>query len=453
MPEWKLEIEERLASLKLAPTREAEIVDELAQHLEDRYAESLSGGATPDEAHRAALAELSESETLRQELRRVERTSWQEPMALGTNRRTNMIADLWQDLRYAIRTLGKQPGFTFVVTLTLALGIGVNTAIFTLLNRQLRPLPVNAPDSIVRLEYRTADKDYGGFSFSDYFFFREQAQVFSGLTASSEEGFLLGSLIAGAEPEEVPGEFVSDNFFSVLGVSAALGRTFTAEENSAPGREPVVVLSHHLWRRRFGADPNIVGQTLLLNNKPFVVIGVMGRDFQGISGEQMRLWLPMTMRVEMRSEGGTHFDSPPARQEWFGNRSFRWLDVYGRLKPGRTLAEAQAEMTLSLSQLARAWPEINPKDGLYVTPLRSYRRGAFWQEFAMRLAATGIVLLIACSNVTNLLLARAAGRTSEIGVRLCLGASRVRVMRQLLTESLLLAGAGGAAGLLLAHLG
>src|SRR5262249_34620655 len=196
---------------------------------------------------------------------------------------------------FGVRVLGKQPGFTAVVVFTLALGIGVNTVIFSFLNSGLRPLPVSDPDSLITLEYRAAEK-WGGFSFSDYAFFREHAQVFSGLIASSDEGFLLGSQTAGVEPEEVPGEFVSDNFFSVLGVGVALGRTFTAEENSAPGREPVVVLSHHLWRRRFGADQNIVGQTLLLNNKPFVVIGGMGRDFAGIGGGEMGLLLAVTIR-------------------------------------------------------------------------------------------------------------------------------------------------------------
>jgi putative ABC transport system permease protein len=450
VPEWKQEIRERLAGLKLEPAREAEIVEELSQHLDDRYAESLANGVTPEEASRAALMELCDGELLAKELRQIERPVSREPVALGANRRNNMIADLWQDLRFGARMLGKHPGFTAVVVFTLALGIGVNTAIFTQLNSLLRPLPVSDPDSLVKLEYREAGKGYGGFSFSDYAFFREHTQVFSGLIASSEEGFLLGSQTAGAEPEEVPGEFVSDNFFSVLGVGAALGRTFTAEENSAPGREPVVVLSHHLWQRRFAGDPNIVGLTLLLNNKPFVVIGVMGRDFTGIGGETMRLWAPMTTRGELLS---VTQPTPAARQEWFGKRSFRWLDVYGRLKPGRALAEAQAEMNVLLSQLARAWPEISPKDSLNVMPLRGSRRGAFWQAWAMTMGATGIVLLIACSNVTNLLLARAAGRTSEIGVRLCLGASRGRVIRQLLTESLLLAGAGGAAGLLLAHWG
>jgi predicted permease len=430
--------------LQLEPAREAAIVEELARYLEDCYAELLANGATEAEAYQQTLAELSGSELLARELRRVERQSDPEPVVLGTNQRTYMVANLWRDLRYGIRTLGKQPGFTTVVVLTLALGIGVNTAIFTLLNRELRPLPVSDPDTLVELEYR-AEKGYG-FSFPDYAFFRAQAQVFSDLIASSQEMFLMGSQTAGVEPEEAPGEFVSDNFFSALGVSAIRGRTFIAGENSAPGREPVVVLSHHLWQWRFAGAPDVVGQTALLNNKACVVIGVMGPDFEGISGEKARLWLPLTMRGQMPAANGP----TPAAQDWFGRRSFQWLDVYGRLKPGRTLAEAQAETNLSLSQLARAWPEIDPKDSIHVTPAQR-SRGGLWRAFAMTIGATGIILLIACFNVANLQLARAAGRVSEIGVRLCLGASRGRVIRQLLTESLLLALAGGAVGLLLAH--
>ncbi len=448
MPDWKPEIRRRLADLNLAPTRESEIVEELARHFEDRYEELLAGGATEEEASRAVLADLSDHESLACELRSVERQVAQEPVVLGTNRRSNMIADLWQDLRYGMRTLGEQPGFTAVVVLTLALGIGVNTTIFTHLNLQLRPSPINDPDSVVRLEYRKAEKGYGGFSFSDYAFFRAQAQVCSGLIASSEEGFLLGSGTAGTEAEVVPGEFVSDNFFSVLGVSPIRGRTFAAEENRVPGMEPVVVLSYHLWQRRFAGDLNIVGQTVLLNNKPFVVIGVMGRDFEGISGESMRLWLPLMMRGEMLSGDRP---TPVGQQDWFAKRSFPWLDVYGRLKPGRTMAEAQAEAAVLLSQLARSWPEIDLKDSIHVMPAQRSRRSGFWQAVALTLGATGIVLLIACSNITNLLLARAAARQKEIGVRLCLGASRGRIIRQLLTESLLLAFSGGAVALLLAR--
>ncbi|MBO0859291.1 MAG: ABC transporter permease [Chloracidobacterium sp.] len=351
-----------------------------------------------------------------------------------------------QDIRYSVRMLAKNPGFTLMVVLTLALGIGANTAIFTLFNSQLRPLPIKDPDAVVRLDYHATQKNWG-FSFSDYLFFREQSQVFSGLLACSDEKFLLGDQTASTEVEEVAGKFVSDNFFSVLGVSPVRGRTFTTEEISAPGREPVVVISHQLWQTRFGADPNIVGQTLRLNNKPFVVIGVMGQGF-GFGGGGARLWLPLTMRTEMLT---VYYDGTTAEERhWFDSRSFQWLDAYGRLKPGRTMEEAQAETRVLMGQLRQAWPEIDPQAGVDVEPAQHRLKG-FLQLMAIVLGATGIVLLIACSNITNLLLARATHRRKEIGIRLCLGATRRRVMRQLLTESLLLAGLGGVAGLIVAR--
>jgi macrolide transport system ATP-binding/permease protein len=352
-----------------------------------------------------------------------------------------------QDLRYAVRMLVKNPGFTLTVVFTLALGIGANTAIFTLFNTQLRPLPIEEPDAVVRMEYHATQRGWG-FSFSDYLFFHDQTQVLSGLVACSDEKFLLGSQTAAAEVEEVFGEFVSDNYFSVLGVSPIHGRTFKAEENSAPGREPVVVLSHQLWQRRFGGDPNIVGQTLLLNNKTFVVIGVMGRSFAGIPDPDTRLWLPLTMRTEMLTV--YHEGTTTEERNWFGSRSFQWLDVYGRLKPGMTMKEAQAETKVLMSQLRRAWPEIDSQAGVEVGPAQRSDKG-FLQVMAIVMSATGIVLLIACSNITNLLLARATNRQKDIGIRLCLGATRRRVMRQLLTESLLLAGLGGVAGLLVSR--
>ena len=352
-----------------------------------------------------------------------------------------------QDIRYAVRMLVKNPGFTLMVVFTLALGIGVNTAIFTLFNSQLRPLPITGPDAVVRLEYHATQKGWG-FSFSDYLFFRDQTQVLSGLVACSVEKFLLGSQTAATEWEEVAGKFVSNNYFSVLGVNAIRGRTFTAQDSSAPGREPVVVLSHQLWQMRFGGDPNIVGQTLLLNNKPFVVIGVMGRGFAGIGGGDARLWLPLTMRTEMLTV--YHEGITAEERNWFGSRSFQWLDAYGRLKPGRTMDEAQAETRVLMSQLRRAWPEIDPQAGVDVGPAQRREKG-FLQVMAIVMGATGMVLLIACSNIANLLLARATNHQKEIGIRLCLGATRLRVMRQLLTESLLLAGLGGVAGLLVSR--
>src|SRR5215475_2820467 len=216
MPEWKEAIRWRLARLKLEPTREAEIIEELAQHLEDRYAESLTRGATPEEAYRAALAELSESDSLARELLRVERPVEQEPTALGANRRSNMIADFWQDLRYGVRMLGKRPGFTAVVTLTLALGIGVNTAIFTLIDIVFHPLPVKDPDAVVEIFWRR-----NVFSFSDYLYLRDHTQVLSGLTASASHGLTLTNQAAPEESQAITAEYVSDNFFSVLGAAPA----------------------------------------------------------------------------------------------------------------------------------------------------------------------------------------------------------------------------------------
>src|SRR5215510_8743960 len=260
MPEWKEEIRRRLAGLKLEPTREAEIIEELAQHLEDRYAESLTRGATLEEAYRAALAELSESDSLARELLRVERQVTQEPIVPGSNRRSNMFVDLWQDVRYGVRTLGKRPGFTAVVVFTLALGIGVNTTIFTIFNLFLRPLQVKDPDTIVRLEYRAAKPwGEGRYSFPDYVHFRDNAKSYAGLIASDGNVFLLNN--ESPEPQRVFVMFVSDNFFSELGAGLSLGRTFTAEENRAPGQNPVVVLSYYFWQRHFAGDPQVVGRT------------------------------------------------------------------------------------------------------------------------------------------------------------------------------------------------
>jgi putative ABC transport system permease protein len=448
MPEWREELRRRLASLKLEPAREAEIVEELSQHLADRYAESLTRGATPDKAYRAALAELSESGSLARELLRVERPVEQEPIALGANRRSNMIADFWQDLRYGVRMLGKRPGFTAVAVLTLALGIGVNTTIFSFFNQfSLRPLSVKDPDTIVRLEYRAAKPwGEGAFSFPDYLHFRDNARSYAGLIASDGNVFLLNS--ESPEPQRVFVMFVSDNFFSELGAGLSIGRTFTAEENRAPGESPVVVLSYYFWQRHFAGDPQVVGKTLRFHGKSFTVIGVTAREFVGLQLDAPDVWTPLLMRSEMTTE----WASARKKEDGIGAHDNRWLRVYGRLKPGVTLEQSRAEADLLMSQLISAYPAIDAKDRanvLSTAPIARMDRGD-WQVGGMVLGSTLLVLLIACSNVANLLVARAAGRQKEIGMRLCLGASRGRLIRQLLTESLLLAGLGGLAGLLLA---
>jgi predicted permease len=353
---------------------------------------------------------------------------------------------LWQDLRYGARMLRRKPGFTLIAVLTLALGIGVNTAIFTGFNLILRPRPVKDPDTVVRIEYQRGSASRS-FSYPDYLWFRAHAQSFSDLLPSFGEKFLLGETIAGVEPEEIAGAFVSENHLATLGGGIRLGRFFAPEENQVAGRDAVVVLSHSFWQRRFAGNPQIVGQSLLLNGKPFTVIGVTGSEFVGLERDMPAIWLPLMMRAAMAT---VHFEEVAAEnRDWFGRQDFQWLNLHARLKPGKTLAEARAEMTLLHSQLPRATPAPATRDVIQVGPLT--RVGPkFWTVWATVMGASGLVLLIACSNLANMLLARAASRQKEIGMRLALGASRWRVIRQLLTESLLLAASGGVAGVLLA---
>ncbi len=353
---------------------------------------------------------------------------------------------LWQDLRYGARMLLKQPGFTLIAILTLALGIGVNTALFTGFNLILRPRPVKDPDTVVRIEYQRGSASRS-FSYPDYVWFRAHAQSFSDLLPSFEEKFLLGETTAGVEPEEIAGAFVADNHLAALGGGLRLGRFFMPEENQVAGRDAVVVLSHSFWQRRFAGNPQIVGQSLLLNGKPFTVIGVTSAKFVGLGRDVPAIWLPLMMRAAMAT---VHFEEVAAeRRDWFGRPDFQWLNLHARLKPGKTLAEAQAEMTLLHSQLPRATPATAARDIIRVGPLARIGPN-FWTVWVTIMGASGLVLLIACSNLANMLLARAAARQKEIGMRLALGASRWRVVRQLLTESFLLAASGGVAGVLFA---
>ena len=448
MRTWEFEIRTRLADLDLEPAREASIVEELAQHLDDRYRELLASGSSGEQARAAALAELSQKQLLARELRRLNASARPAPVVPGGDRRgAGLLADLRFDLLYGARMLRKRPGFTLVVVATLALGIGVNTAIFSFFDFLLRPMPIADPDRVVELDYRAGTRRLG-FSFSDYIYFRDAVNSLSGIAAHGKEKFLLA--MPSSRTEEVAGEFVSENFFSLLGARTILGRTFSAEETAAPGRDPVVVLSYRLWQRLFGGDPQIIGTNLILTGKPFEVIGVTERDFVGINEvfnpEAPELWLPLTMRSELPS---VYYEEVPVKdRDWFGRRTFHWVNVCGRLAPGRSLPEAQSEIAVLFSRLSQAFPETDSKDRLNLVAAGQSKE-EFWQLMGIVLAATGMILLIACSNIANLQLSRAAVRQKEFGLRLCLGASRGRMIRQLLTESLLLAGIGGAAGLLL----
>ncbi len=353
------------------------------------------------------------------------------------------------DIRYSIRMLMKRPGFTAIVVITLALGIGVNTALFTAFNIFLRPKPVKEPESIVRLTFEGARRE-NRFSFADYVYLRDHNQSFSGvIAAQEEEKFLLGENKRNSEPEEILGNFVSENYFSMLGGSTLLGRSFSSQENSVAGRDAVVVLSHRFWQRRFGGDRQLVGRSLLLNGKPFTVIGVTNPAFVGLRYEMPDVWLPLAMRAAMPT---VHFEEiAPEKRDWYGGREFQWLTLHARLKPEKTIGEARSEMDVLLGQL-NSEPDANSrKNTIGVEPINDLRaENEFRGVMALVLGASGLVLLIACFNIANMQLARAISRQKEICVRLCLGAGRWRVVRQLLTESLLLAGVGGVAGVLLA---
>ena len=452
MPDWKPEINRRLAFVKLEPTREAAIIEELTQYLDDCHAELLSVGATEAEAYQRALAELDGCESLASELRRVERPCDHEPIALGTNRRINMIADLWQDLRYGTRALMKKPGFTLIAVLTLALGVGANTAILSVINGLiLRPLPVEKPGELVA-PFWGAKKEaevWGGLSYANYVDLRERNQTLSGLLVWSLISAGVSSDAGGdnARAEVIWGELVSANYFDTLGVNLELGRGFLPEEERAQGTHPVVVISHSLWRQRFDADAAIVGKKVYLNGTPFTVVGVAPDTFKGLKfAFRQAFWTPLMMSAALG-----------AGKDWETTRGWAKFNALGRLKPGVTMAQAEADLNRIAEELGRQYPKPNAEkkvrlladlDGRFYEGTKGLRLRAL-----VSLCVAGLVLLLACANVANLLLARGSERAREIGVRLALGAGRSRILRHLLTESLLLALAGGAVGWLFACCG
>jgi putative ABC transport system permease protein len=340
---------------------------------------------------------------------------------------------LLQDLRYGARTLWKNPGFTLIAVVTLSLGIGANTAIFTVVNAALlRGLPYRAPERLVHLFETTPQKAYAQreFSYPDYQDY-QRSQAFEGLAAYSGGG---GILTGRGEPQRVFAPAASANFFSVLGVEPILGRTFREGEDK-PGAERVTVLTYGMWRRIFGGDPGIIGQTLTVSNNQYTVVGVLPPSFQ-FALRQADLWLPY---------------QPTPNQ--LSRRFMHGTNLIGRLRPGVGLEQAQAETSAITQRIAEEHKESHAGTNLLLTPLQEQVTGSVKPVLLALLAAVGFVLLMVCANVASLLLARSLARQKEIALRTALGATRGRIIRQLLTEAALLSSLGGLGGLIVAQFG
>ena len=398
---------------------EKNLDDEIRSYLELLVETKIEAGSDPAEARRAALIEVGGVEQVKERVREV--------------RMGHALSTLWQDVRYGLRMLAKYPGFTCVVVLTLALGIGANAALFSVVNGVLlNPLPYPQPEQLVTLHQSKPNFETGAIPYPNFLDWQKENRTFSAMAVSRPFG---ANLLGAGEAEQVNGRRVSANIFSVLGVDPELGRNFMPGEDER-GAAPVALISAGLWQRKFGGAPDVLGRSLTLDDRSYTIVGVLPASFNFYGGAEV--YVPM-------GQWGT-----PALQ----NRSAGLgLHGIGRLKPGVTLAQAQADLDGVMRRLAEAYPEANRGNGAALIPLKERMVGDVGPVLWMLLGAVGFVLAVACVNVSNLMLARSTGRTQEFAIRAALGAGRWRLLRQSLTESMLLALAGGGLGMLLAGWG
>ncbi|MEO8368124.1 MAG: ABC transporter permease [Candidatus Solibacter sp.] len=430
MPDFQRLVREHLPALHMRPERESEIVAELALQLEQAYAEAILGGAKESDALRKALAQMGDWNKLGRSIDVVEP-------------RPSLTTGWQHDLRFALRFFARNPAFSAIATLTLAFGIGGNTAIFTMVDALvLRGLPYPAPERLVAIETRKAQQPEidPWTSAPDFFDMRAQAKSFSAMAALSPVWNVV--LTGRGRAEQLDALYVSAEFFPMLGVNAALGRVFAPAEDQGTKPSPVVLLSHEFWQRRFAGNRDVIGQSLNLDGGTFTVIGVLPADFRyggeplAGSATQIAVWFPMS-----------------ANQLVGSVRSVRYLKVVARLRDGVSVSRGREEARGLAAGLAAQHPEFDRGFEWDVRPLSDQVTGKLRMSMLLLLGTVGFVLLMACANVANLQLARAVARQREIAVRMALGAGVYRLLRQLLTEGLVLAAMGGLVGLPLAWAG
>jgi putative ABC transport system permease protein len=409
---------------------ESELNEELRYHIERQTEQNIRMGMNPEEARIAARKTFGGVEQAKERSRDARGVRW--------------LEDLWQDLRYGARMLRRNPGFTTVATLSLSLGIGANIAIFSVLYAVLlRPLPYRDPKELVLLFSNSQEDPREPISLDDFSVLKTQSQSFESMSVFYKNtGFSRVNLTGSAEPEVVQGGFVSADFFPLMGMAPQTGRFFTLEEEKH--RDRVVILSQGLWNRRFGGAPDVIGRRLQVDGAEFQVIGVMPATFQ-FPARDTQFWAPITTN--------RYWLDRPAQDKTRARGFYARWNVVARLKPDVSLQQAQAEMNILAKRLEQNYPDLNKGRGINALQLRVELNGDTSLALFMLLAASSFVLLIACGNVANLILARGISREREMAIRMALGAGRVRLVRQLFTESVMLSMLSGCFGLYLAAVG